>query len=80
MESLHPTELPNKPEEVPEEVKNLLQSKTFWFNALTLIAEVTQVLPLPPGTVAIISSVVNIGLRILTSEPVRVLPNKPIIK
>ena len=58
-----------------EEFKNLFKSKTFWWNVLTIAAELSQILPLPPGTVAIISSVVNIGLRILTTEPVKVVPD-----
>ena len=74
MDSLNPKEIPVSNEEVSQEVKNLVKSKTFWWNVLTIVAEVTQVLPLPPGTVAIISSIVNIGLRILTTEPVKVLP------
>ena len=56
--------------------KAIWKSKTFWFNALTAVAELTQVLPLPAGTVTIIATIVNVGLRFVTSEPVHVLPPK----
>ncbi|MEL0114283.1 MAG: hypothetical protein VW835_21350 [Rickettsiales bacterium] len=56
--------------------KSLFLSKTFWFNALTAVAELTQVLPLPVGTVAVIATVVNVGLRFVTDSPVHVLPKK----
>ena len=54
--------------------KHLFTSKTFWFNVLTAAAELTQVLPLPPGTVAIAAAVINIGLRFVTDQSVHVLP------
>lgn len=56
--------------------KSLFASKTFWFNALTAVAELTHVLPLPAGTVTIIATVVNVGLRFVSSQPVHVLPPK----
>lgn len=56
--------------------KSLFASKTFWFNALTAVAELTQVLPLPVGTVAVIATVVNVGLRFVTDTPVHILPKK----
>lgn len=54
--------------------KSLFASKTFWFNVFTAGAELTQVLPLPAGTLAIAAAVVNIGLRFLTDQPVHVVP------
>ena len=45
-------------------------------NVLTIAGEVLQVIPLPPGTVTIISSLINIGLRVFTTEPVKILPTK----
>jgi len=56
--------------------KSLFKSRTFWFNVLTASAEIAQVLPLPPGTAIIVSSVVNIGLRLLTNSAVTVVPEK----
>lgn len=54
--------------------KSLLKSKVFWFNVLTAAAELSNVLPLPAGTAVLVASVVNIGLRFVTAEPVHVLP------
>ena len=56
--------------------KSLFASKVFWFNVLTAAAELTSVLPLPPGTVVIAASVINIALRFVTTKPVHVVsPN-----
>tara|TARA_R110000868_G_scaffold78701_5_gene224239 strand:- start:446 stop:691 length:246 start_codon:yes stop_codon:yes gene_type:complete len=55
-------------------VKSLWKSKTFWFNLLTAGAELSNVLPLPPGTAIIASSLINIGLRVVTTQAVQVLP------
>ncbi len=54
--------------------KSLFASKVFWFNVFTAAAELTHVLPLPPGTVAIAAAIINIGLRAVTDQPVHVLP------
>ena len=51
-------------------MKSIFASKTFWFNVLTAGVELTGVLPLPAGTVALIAAVANIGLRFLSSQPV----------
>ena len=56
--------------------KSLFASKTWWFNVLSIAAELTNLLPLPPGTVLIIANVINIGLRIVTDKPVHVVPAK----
>jgi len=55
-------------------VKSLWTSKTFWFNVLTAGAELSNILPLPPGVVLIASSLINIGLRFVTTQPVQVFP------
>ena len=56
--------------------KSLWRSKTFWFNLLTAVGELVQVLSgttlVPPGTLAIVAAVINIGLRTITNEPVHV--------
>jgi hypothetical protein len=36
--------------------------------------ELARVLPLEPGTLLLVTNVVNIALRAITSEPVHVLP------
>ena len=56
--------------------KSLFMSKVFWFNVLTAASELTGVLPLPAGTLTIIATVVNVGLRFVTNAPVHVLPSK----
>jgi hypothetical protein len=53
--------------------KSLWKSKTFWFNVLTAAGELAQVIPLPPGTTILITNVINIGLRLITKEPVKVV-------
>ena len=54
--------------------KSLFKSKTFWFNILTAAAELSQVLPIPAGTLVIVASIINVALRFVTDEPVHVLP------
>jgi hypothetical protein len=58
-------------QEVPL-TKNWLFSKTLWFNVLTALAELFQVLPLPPGTAVIVAAVINCGLRIVTANGLHV--------
>lgn len=57
--------------------KSLFASKVFWFNALSATAEVIQLVSktqvVPPGTIAIVSGFVNIGLRLLTDQPVHLV-------
>lgn len=52
--------------------KSLFTSKTWWFNVLSIAAELTNILPLPPGTVLIATNVINIALRFVTDKPVHV--------
>ena len=54
--------------------KSLFKSKVFWFNVLTAAAELSNILPLPAGSAVLVASVVNIGLRFVTAEPVHVVP------
>ena len=54
--------------------KSLFKSKIFWFNVLSVAAELTQVLPIPAGALVIVVNVINIGLRVITSDPVHVIP------
>ena len=55
--------------------KNLLKSKTFYFNVLTAVAELIGVIPLPPGTALIAVTAINVALRVITKGPVHVLTN-----
>ena len=57
-------------------LKSLWTSKTFWFNVLSVAAELTQILPLPPGTVLIVTNLINIGLRVVTGAPVHIVAPK----
>ena len=51
-------------------VKSLFRSKTFWVNVLTLAVTVAGFLP--PKYAAIALPILNIVLRLVTDEPVRV--------
>jgi hypothetical protein len=59
---------------MPETSKNILKSKTFWFNIAGAIAEYSGYIPVAPGTALLISNGINIGLRYLTTKPVTILP------
>lgn len=50
--------------------KNLLKSKTFWMQVLSMAAAVSGVIPLPPETTAIVVGLINIALRAVTKDPV----------
>ena len=52
--------------------KALWRSKTFWFQVLSAAAALSGAIPMPPELLAIIVAVTNVGLRIVTSEPVSV--------
>lgn len=56
--------------------KSLFKSKTFWLNAMSLGLELSQVLPIPAGTLLIVTNVLNIGIRMLTETPVHVIAPK----
>ncbi|MPZ20122.1 MAG: hypothetical protein GEV06_19725 [Luteitalea sp.] len=56
--------------------KSLLSSKTFWFNVVTAAVELSGVLPLPPGVAATVVGVGNIVIRLLTNQPVHVVPQR----
>lgn len=56
--------------------KSLFKSKTFWINVLSAGLELTQVLPIPPGYLLIATNVINVGLRLLTTEPVHLVAPK----
>lgn len=54
--------------------KSLFLSKIFWVQVLTVTVELSNVLPLPAGTVAAIGGVATILLRTITDQPVHVVP------
>jgi hypothetical protein len=58
--------------------KNILYSRIFWANVLTAAVELSGALTgiLPPGTLQILTNVLNIVLRLVTTQPVTVLPVK----
>lgn len=53
--------------------KNIIRSKTFWFQVLSIAAAVSGVMPVDAETSAIIVGLINIALRAITREPVSVL-------
>lgn len=64
----------------PHGSKPVLKSKTVWFNLLTLagvalsaVADTSIVTdnPLLVGGIAVVSSLVNLGLRLVTKQPVK---------
>jgi hypothetical protein len=57
-----------------KEKKNLLKSKTFWLNALSLAAIYGELLP--PKYAATTVAVANIGMRLITDTPVGIVPQK----
>lgn len=59
------------------ETKNILKSKTFWFNLFAGLSEVTGLVPerLQPYFILVVT-VGNIILRSMTDTPVTILPNK----
>ena len=52
--------------------KSILTSKTFWFNAFALAATAGGVLP-PKFGVPVVA-IANIGLRVITNQPVSIFP------
>lgn len=56
--------------------KNLLRSKIFWANVLTAAVELSGALTgiVPPGTLQLVTNVLNIVLRLITTQPVTILP------
>lgn len=56
--------------------KSLFASKTFWFNVVTAAIELSGVLPVPPGISALVISVGNVALRLLTTTPAHVVAAK----
>ena len=57
--------------------KSLFKSKTFWVNVLTAGVELSGVLTgvVGPGVLQIVTNVLNIALRLVTSQPVSVMPD-----
>ena len=56
--------------------KNILKSKIFWVNVLTAAVELSGALGglVPPGALQLTTNVLNILLRLITNQPVTVLP------
>ena len=57
--------------------KNILKSKIFWVNVLTAAVELSGALGglVPPGALQLTTNVLNILLRLVTNQPVTVLPS-----
>jgi hypothetical protein len=56
-----------------EQKKPIWKSKTFWFNALTMGAQVSGFLPVAPATAGMIAAGANIALRAITKGPVTII-------
>lgn len=61
--------------------KNIFTSKTFWLNALTIGGTILTggfgsipALAAHPGVVTGVLAGINIGLRVVTTDPVTILP------
>jgi hypothetical protein len=56
--------------------KSLFKSRIFWANLLSAMAELSGVLTgfVPPGALTLATNFINVALRIVTSQPVTVLP------
>ena len=56
--------------------KNILRAKIFWVNVLTAAVELSGALGglVPPGALQLSTNVLNILLRLITNQPVTVLP------
>jgi len=52
--------------------KSILKSRTFWAQVLSIAVAVSGVIPLAPETAAIVVGLINIALRAVTKDPVRV--------
>tara|TARA_R110000824_G_scaffold128499_3_gene289328 strand:+ start:1426 stop:1689 length:264 start_codon:yes stop_codon:yes gene_type:complete len=55
--------------------KSLFKSKIFWANAITAMVELSGALSgfLPPGALQLATNVLNIALRLVTSDPVHMV-------
>lgn len=53
--------------------KNIFKSKTFWLNALTMVANFGGLLPVQPEVALYVVNGANIGLRLLTKGPTHVM-------
>lgn len=59
------------------ETKSIFKSKVFWVNVLTGIGTIAGLGIFPPAVmvyVPAVQAVVNIGLRLITNQPVHVMP------
>jgi hypothetical protein len=52
--------------------KALWRSRTFWFQVLSAAAALSGVIPIPAEVLAVVVGVINVGLRLVTDEPVSV--------
>lgn len=55
-----------------KDTKHLLMSKTFWANMLMMVLTVADVLP--PKYAAVVIPLANVGLRLVSSTPLTLLP------
>jgi hypothetical protein len=58
-------------------VKSLWKSKTLWFNLLTAGLSLLEVLPLPPEKAVMAAAIINMALRLVTTQGLTAQPTKP---
>lgn len=63
---------------VDKMTKSLFKSKTFWFNLITGLLAVSDVLPIPVEYQALIVALGNVVLRFLTDKAVHVVTPKEV--
>lgn len=57
-------------------MKHLFRSKTFWFQVISVAATLSGSVPIPPEYAVVVTALVNMGLRLVTTESVSIAPKK----
>jgi len=56
--------------------KSLFASKTLWVNVLMVANQIVGAVPLQPEYAAVLIALVNLGLRMVTTQPVHLVTPK----
>jgi hypothetical protein len=56
--------------------KSLFASKTLWINVLMVANQLVGAVPIPPEYAAVLIALVNLGLRLVTTQPVHLVSPK----
>lgn len=57
-------------------MKHVFRSKTFWFQVISVAAALSGSVPIPPEYAVVVTALVNMGLRLVTTEAVSIAPKK----